>query len=49
MEHTEDLFHVETLQDWSLAAAGQIAPQEPTIGGGASNSNSCCNNSADEP
>jgi hypothetical protein len=48
MDNHESLFEIETLQDWQLNANLDIEPVEDT-GGGASNSNSCCNNSADQP
>lgn len=46
MENNETPFEIETLQDWQLSSTEL---KEPGDGGGASNSNSCCNNSADEP
>lgn len=46
--NNNDLFHVETLQNWSLADAAQQNVDDVINPGGACNSNSS-NNSADEP
>ena len=49
MQKAENLFEVETLQDWRIeAGANQTTTPDVDTGGGASNSNST-NNSADEP
>lgn len=46
MESMNVSFEIETLQDWQVEA--KLEETAPTLGGGASNSNSS-NNSADEP